>query len=392
MNKPSPTPLRLAAVAAICLPLAALAATQSIAVADTEPGLASTSPYYAAPNGHGTHYVNLPANPKPVLVVFLGGTGSIPSDYTNIVDEAAVSHSGYHTGYAALSLAYLDGSTVDAVGIECGSVDACYTQARGESAYGKGVTYPGASAAYDAGAWQGKAFAPTSRGDSIVNRLVLLINCLTWRSATPDAYWQQFLLDDRHQGATYVSPHDAHGALTYARAVVPDWSRIIVAGHSQGGGDAAFLAMTLPGGVRRAALFSAPQDDPKHTAIPDVASWVAGVSHTPLARFYGLRNASGGTTAPDNEAEGAFGDNAWKNWSRLGDASAAGGLGGTGADTPTSVGDGSIVPANGSHDLYLTQPAYASPLSNHNSSAANLYARPAEQAVWDWMFSAGGTD
>ena len=102
MNKSSLAALRLAALAGACLPLAAPASTQSIAVADTEPGLASGSPYYAAPNGHGTHYVNVPANAKPVLVVFLGGTGSIPSDYTNIVDEAAVSHSGYHTGYAAL--------------------------------------------------------------------------------------------------------------------------------------------------------------------------------------------------------------------------------------------------------------------------------------------------
>jgi len=379
---------RALALAGIGLPLAAGAASgQFVNVADTEPALSPASPHYANPDGYGLHYVSVPTSPKPVLVVFIGGSGSVPADSTDIVDEAAFPHSKYKTGYASLALAYVDG---DVIGGECGGTDACYTQQRGESVYGKGVVYPGASAHYDASPWQARV-TPTPVGDSIVNRLVLLLDYMTWRSGAADPYWQKFLLDDTSGSQVYVSPHDARGRLNYRRPVVPDWSHIVVAGHSQGGGHAAFLAMTVPGGVRRAALFSAPQDEPAK-ADPPVAQWVRGPSNTPLQAFYGLRNASGGTTGPNNEAEGLFGDNVWNNWAALGAATGPGGLGGPGADTPTSVGDGSAAPKGGSHNLYLTQPAYAAALYNHDSSAANVYSQPSEQTIWDWMFSAGGTD
>lgn len=399
MPRQAPLPLPcLALAASLATATAVHAATQTVDVASTEPGLPTTSPHYASPQVNGPNYVHYDASSRPVLVVFLGGTGSKPTDYTWIVDEAAAASTGYATGYGAISLAYLDGSSTDSMGAECGRVDACYTQARGENAYGKGVKYPGAAASYDATKWErGGAHAPTTQGDSIVNRLVLLLDWLAWhatdaRNPAP-AYWRQFLRDDPSASGTYVSPHDAQGRLNWTRSVLPDWSRIVIAGHSQGGGEAAFLAMTVPGGVRRAALFSAPQDYVGGSGANAVASWVKGTTTTPLTRFYGLRNASGGTTPPNDEAEGAYGDNVGNGWAHLGAATGPGGLGGPQAGTPTNVGAGGVPPGNGSHDLYLTSPAYGDALSNHNSSAANVYAkRPAVLATWDWMLGAGGTD
>lgn len=398
----------------LALPLCTYAAGQYVSVSATEPSVNTYKPQnYINPNGYGSHYVNAPASSSPtVLVVFLGGTGSNPFSYTGLVDEAAIASSGYKTNYAAIGLAYINGSLTQTIGMACDkatnktkgasspSTDDCFTQMRGENTFGSGVHYPGLSKVYDAAAYTSAYNYPsTSLGDSIINRLVFLIDYMACKDTKQPSFWSKFLVDDTSNSSPYVSPHSADcSTLNYSRRVLPKWSQIVLAGHSQGGGAAGFTAMNVPGGVRRVAMFSSPQDNLNgNKSVPStdpsniVASWITAATQTPLPHFYGLRNASGATT-PNNDAEGDYGNNVFNSWLYLGMATASGGLGGTGLNTATSVVDGGVVPGNGSHNLYLTSPAYSLPLSNHNSSAVDSTASSSEKIIWDWMLSAGGTD
>ena len=128
-------------------PLGAHAAGQYVSVSVTEPSVNNYSPNnYINPTGYGSHYVNAPSSGTPkVLVVFLGGSGTNPSSYTSIVDEAALAASDYKTNYAAVGLAYIDGSALQTIGIACTNavnnqnapaslhlnMDECFTQLRG---------------------------------------------------------------------------------------------------------------------------------------------------------------------------------------------------------------------------------------------------------------------
>jgi len=260
-------------------------------------------------------------------------------------------------------------------------------------------------------------------GDSVVNRLVCLIDYLSWSSSSTNgavnaSYWQKFLAEDHSNTSPYVTPHDASGNLITGsmpkRHVYPDWSKIILSGHSQGGGTAAFMAMTLPSGVRRVALFSAPQDNIGSNAainqalFPNgdssvVAAWIKGSTNTPLTSFWGLRNAAGGTVvnsyAPAvNTAEGAYGNNVWNNWLFLGAATSSYGLGGTAAQSVDSyVYDGGQAPttssgaATSSQKHYITAPNGTN-LTNHSSSSVNVYTPANIATSWDRMFAGAGSD
>ena len=65
---------------------------------------------------------------------------------------------------------------------------------------------------------------------------------------------------------------------------MPDWHRIAVAGHSQGGGMAALLAKRVP--VDRVVLLSGPPDFVLPSRQP--APWLATPAVTPIDRWYAL--------------------------------------------------------------------------------------------------------
>jgi hypothetical protein len=409
-----PRPIRLGLLSLmVSLPMAVLAAGISVNVKDTEPLVKVYKPQnYINPNNYGSHYVSVPTSTTPtVLVVFMGGTGSTPSEYTTIVDEATNATGGYPTNYASIGLAYINGNLTQTIGQACTDASStstdkkavlndCFTQMRGESAFGSGIVYPGLSGPpYDASIYTANNNYPsTSLGDSIVNRLVFLIDYMACTDSKHAAFWKTFLIDNTT--SPYVTPHTADCSKTnYSRHVVPNWPQIVLAGHSQGGGTAAFMGMTLPGGVRRVAMFSAPQDnldgnvDLGSYDPGQVAQWILGPTQTPLNNFYALRNASSTSSqvpTPNNSAEGSLGNNVFNNLAFIGQGTTVGGLG----NTPTSVVDGSRPPTSKDvRNLYLTSPAYTSTLSNHNSSALTSAALlPNEATIWDWIFSAGGSD
>lgn len=60
------------------------------------------------------------------------------------------------------------------------------------------------------------------------------------------------------------------------------WSKIVVAGHSQGAGHAAYLGKKFP--IARVLIFAGPQDYLSHFNTP--ASWLSQMSITPAGNYY----------------------------------------------------------------------------------------------------------
>lgn len=86
---------------------------------------------------------------------------------------------------------------------------------------------------------------------------------------------------------TYLVQHDPNGGWgEYFSHGEPVWRRIIVAGHSQGAGHAAYIGKMFR--VDRVLMFSGPQDymDNLHRPAP----WQAEKSATPPSRFFAFLN------------------------------------------------------------------------------------------------------
>lgn len=85
----------------------------------------------------------------------------------------------------------------------------------------------------------------------------------------------------------YLVKHDSAGDWEeFTRDSEPLWRRIIVAGHSQGAGHAAYLGKMFD--VSRVLMFSGPQDYLDDLDIP--APWEGRKGATPPSRFYAFLN------------------------------------------------------------------------------------------------------
>jgi hypothetical protein len=235
----------------------------------TGPGIAAESD----PKAYNFVWRAAPGDRRGVLLVFLGGSTTVPSYYQDIGATAA------NDGVDAIDLRYPDAKIVGATCVAPAggeTQDACFSSFRGTTLFGAGSTY-----GRPTGTWSSPE-NPVSLPDSVVNRLVRLLAYL---------HWGQYL---RRSAA---SPYGG---------MLPRWSGIVVAGHSQGGGDAAFLATRVA--VRRLVAFSSPDDtDTRGTTSPHPASWITDPSATPPERFYGLRSTG----------EGIYGAGTATNWIAL---------------------------------------------------------------------------
>jgi hypothetical protein len=284
---------------------------------------------------------------KNVLVLFLGGSLSDPAGYNSIVNEAGT------LGYGAIDLSYPDSPLVGTACSGKNLTDSCFANFRGETVYGQGTTYPGLTTTYD---WSGIS---VNAANSVVSRLV---NELVWLKAHSDSWWSQFLVSN---GKGYATPSGTY---------VPDWSKIVIAGHSQGGGDAAFAGLTLPTAVHRVVVFSSPNDNVSGTP----AAWVSTASRaTPMTSFWGLRA----------EGESFYGSGTSTDWSVMGGIGAGGS-----ASTGFPIGTGSTYtsPApNKTLDLSATR---STGYGNHCSTACDTYYPTALPKYWDYLFSGNGTN
>jgi hypothetical protein len=280
---------------------------------------------------------------KELLYVFLGGTGSKPSDYTTIQGEAL------GLGYHVIGLAYRNDV---AVVHQCNNASYtyderqdCYLNMRMETLDGNGE-FPEMDSNYLPGP------------NSIENRLMKLLQYLT--ATYPGEGWQGFLDNDE-----------------------PNWSRVVVAGHSQGGGHAALIGKLFP--VARVVMISSPPDGCYDAHEPydlpealqpgcakelegEPAIWVTPVV-TPIDRYYGLAHVSEFAIKPMLENWGATLD---------GNGQRRGGLGLL-QFGPSVVPEASAPPYDCTHMLLTALPAPVEPatevvsLKDHRLTARDGY-------------------
>lgn len=168
------------------------------------------------------------------LLVFLPGTGAVPTMQQLILGTAAA------RGYHAIGLSYPNPT---AVGVLCADdVDPeCFWDVRREIITGINTS----------------ARVQITPANAIINRLEKLLQYL--QRQYPTEGWGGFL---------------ANGAV--------DWSRVTLAGHSQGGGHVGVLAKLVS--LDRAVYFSSPADWRQQRDVP--ATWLSRPNVTPASRQY----------------------------------------------------------------------------------------------------------
>lgn len=180
------------------------------------------------------HYVSINRGvaPKNRLFVFFPGTGGVAANQQEINRTAA------DLGLHAINLTYPNDEAVNEL---CGGLNTnldCYANVRLEIKDGIDRT----------------TLVNVNRANSIENRLIKLLIHL--RAQSPNDNWGQFLIDDANL----------------------DWSKIVVSGHSQGGGHAGIIGRYHA--VARVIMFSA-MDFNGRTNSP--ANWIAMPNTTPNA-------------------------------------------------------------------------------------------------------------
>lgn len=252
-------------------------------------------------------------NPDPQVVargrlfVMLPGTLAVPNTYQDIVRTGAA------RGYHALGLTYPNDDAIEGL---CGSSSDpdCAGRARREVITGEDTS----------------PLVNVTPANSITNRLVALLQFLDL--SFPNEGWGQFLAGGQ-----------------------PLWSRITIAGHSQGGGHAGFFAKLVE--LDRAVMFSAPGDT--GVAPASAAQWLSLPNVTPVDRQFGFTHVN------DNLAPLA---NVSRAWQAIG-LGAFGGL--------TSV-DGASAPFGNARQLTTSAPPNPNPTG---PSASPTHGAPVVDAV-----------
>lgn len=183
---------------------------------------------------YGEHLVFWPADltAPDGAVVFLAGSGAEPRFYRELMTLAA------RQGQVVIGLAYVNDQAVNSLcppDFETLS-GTCHGDVRAEVVYGEPRS----------------DLVEVSPAESVEGRLRALLGFLV--EQTPDVAWER-LLDSASR---------------------PRWSILTVAGHSQGGGHAAFIAQREA--VHRAVMFSATEP----------ASWTAATEATPRDALFGF--------------------------------------------------------------------------------------------------------
>ncbi len=210
----------------------------------------------------------------------LPGTTAVPRTYQYVV------RTGPPRGYHAIGLNYPNSDTI--VSQCAGSSDPdCNGKARREVITGEDVS----------------PVLSVNAENSIIGRLVALLTYLN--NTYPAEGWGQYLSGGQ-----------------------PTWDLITVAGHSQGGSHAAYLAKLVS--LNRSVMFSSPGDPPVTAGQP--VPWLSLPNVTPLDRQYGFSHTAD-TQAVYSVVTG--------NWSKIG-------LDSLGASVSV---DGASAPFSGSHQL-----------------------------------------
>jgi len=259
------------------------------------------------------------------LLVFLPGTDGHPDCCQYLLETAA------RTGFLAVGLTY---DNTEAVGEICLDDLSCYTTVRQDDFDGSTPS----------------SFTDITPANSIQSRLVDLLQYLA--AAHPSQGWGSFLA-----GST------------------PVWSKIVVAGHSQGGGDAAYIAKIRA--VEGVVMLSSDVDSTA-TRPPVAATYLTTGHLIPLDRYIGFDHAAD-----------PFNDKIETDWTAL-DLQSFG---------PAVSVDGKRPPFGNSHELLTSAavpPGPAPALATHDSTAVDVQTPlcadglPAFVPVWRYMMEVAG--
>jgi hypothetical protein len=296
----------------LALPAAADPLVRLIAASATDPAIDDIG---------GVHHVAIGPAEQRVgrLLVFLPGTGASPQMYASLVERAAT------LGYHAIGLAYANQVAVNQVCAGMGA-SGCHEMVRREVLFGTDES----------------PLVVVEAPNGVFDRLDRLLAHL--EAIAPGEGWE-----------TYRSgPSEMR------------WALVVVSGHSQGAGHAAFIGRLHR--VARAVLFSGTEPAP----------WTqAGDFATPGADFHGFAHLLEPIYAPIQDS-----------WDNIGIPG-----------VPTSV-DGALPPFGQSHQLHTsTEACTGDPQSNgfyHNCHCVDGWmpllpdGTPAFQYVWDHVFAMDG--
>lgn len=279
--------------------------------------LGPSDPDFVAVDDH------VPSNGE--LFLFLPGTGGQPDCCQYLLETAA------QTGFLAIGLTY---DNTEAVGKICENNQMCYTDVRHDD-------FDGSTPSSD---------ADITPADSIQSRLVDMLRYLAARH--PSQGWSRFFAGS-----------------------APLWSKMVVAGHSQGGGDAAFIAKIRD--VEGVVMLSSDVDSTA-TDPPVAATYLTTGHLTPLDRYVGF-----------DHTRDPFNDKIEADWSAL-DLQSFG---------PAVSVDGHAPPFGHSHELLTSTnvpPGPAPILATHDSTAVDSQTplcsngSPAFVPVWRYMMQVAG--
>ncbi len=262
---------------------------------------AAITPLYTPEAQHRVFKPKPPARNR--LLLFLPGTGSRP------IATDAILKAATNLGLHAIGLVYVNTTNISAV---CGTDCGCYEEARMEIVAGTNYSDK----------------VDVNRPDSIENRLNKLLRYM--QVNFPSEGWGQFL--DAQTNAV--------------------WSNIIVAGHSQGAGQAAMLGNTRR--VSRVLMFS--WIDRCVTNFAAVtAPWISTNNPTPADRYYGFIHTNDTVVLSDWAEDG---------WNQLGMA----------AFGPVTFFEDEPIAPHGPSHRYLTglPPRGTNGLATHNATVVDI--------------------
>jgi len=281
----------------------------------------STRLTFRLPELHGEEYtpnarnIALRTDAHGPLLLFLPATRAVPRDYRAFLDAAQ------SVGYHVLALDYWNLGR--SVARTCGADPHCYGNVQANRFDGSHAT----------------RYSAIAESDSILSRLTHALQLLNQRD--PRGGWNAYLTADH-----------------------VNWNRVVLAGHSQGGGEAAYIAHVHR--VRGVLLFASPVASDGTV----VASWLTRAGRTPSSRYYGF-DASGDMY-----------------FSRIQGSWAALKVGGTASAVRVTTG----VPIGGAHRL-VTELPLGTPGEAHSRMISDGGPRsasglPVFRPIWLWMLKA----